>query len=81
MAVSPSTSGTTTDNVPSPRRTCTTIAPILVPLAAVGLAITMFGAIVVYVRRGDGALLVGVPIVLALMAFFVAWGRFGGYAF
>ena len=59
----------------------TGIAPILVPLAAVGLAITMFGAIVVYVRRGDGALLVGVPVVLALMAFFVAWGRFGGYEF
>jgi len=59
----------------------TGIAPILVPLAAVGLAITMFGAIVVHVRRGDGALLVGVPIVLALMAFSVAWGRFGGYAF
>jgi len=59
----------------------TGIAPILVPLAAVGLAITMLGAIVVHVRRGDGALSVLVPLVLALMAIFVAWGRFGAYAF
>jgi hypothetical protein len=59
----------------------TGIAPILVPLAAVGLAITMFGAIVVHVRRGDGTLLVVVPLVLGLTAIFVAWGRFGAYAF
>jgi len=59
----------------------TGIAPILVPLAAVGLAITMFGAIVVHVRRGDGTLSVVVPLVLGLTAIFVAWGRFGSYAF
>ena len=59
----------------------TGIAPILVPLAAVGLAITMFGAIVVHVRRGDGTLSVVVPLVLGLTAIFVAWGRFGAYAF
>ena len=59
----------------------TGIAPILVPLAAVGLAITMFGAIVVHVRRGDGTLSVVVPLVLGLTAIFVPRGRFGAYAF
>lgn len=56
------------------------IAPILVPLAAVGLAVTMLGAVVVHVRRNEipGA----VPsVVLFLLAVVVAWGRFGPYAF
>jgi hypothetical protein len=59
----------------------TGIAPILVPLAAVGLAIVMLGAAVVHVRRGDGAQAVIAPLVLMLMAIFIAWGRFGAYAF
>ncbi|GAA1591238.1 DoxX family protein [Actinoplanes couchii] len=56
------------------------IVPILVPIAATGLAVTMIGAIVVHVRRNEipGA----VPgAVLFLLAAFVAWGRFGPYAF
>ncbi|HWS36551.1 MAG TPA: DoxX family protein [Actinoplanes sp.] len=56
------------------------IAPILVPIAATGLAVTMIGAVVVHVRRNEipGA----VPsVVLFLFAAVVAWGRFGPYAF
>ncbi|MCB0922437.1 MAG: DoxX family protein, partial [Actinobacteria bacterium] len=56
------------------------IAPILVPLAAVGLALTQAGAVVVHARRGETANIV-VNIVLLAMALFVAWGRFGPYAF
>ncbi len=58
----------------------TGIAPILVPLAAVGLALTQAGAIVVHARRGETAN-IAVNIVLLAMALFVAWGRFGPYAF
>ncbi len=58
----------------------TGIAPILVPLAAVGLAITMLGAVIVHVRRGDGAQAAIAPLILMLMAVFIAWGRFGAYA-
>src|SRR5664280_1240572 len=32
----------------------TGIAPVLVPVAAVGLTLTMAGAVVVHLRRGDG---------------------------
>jgi len=56
------------------------IAPILVPLAATGLAVTMLGAVIVHVRRKE--YLAMVPgVVLLLLALFVAWGRFGPYAF
>lgn len=58
----------------------TGIAPILVPLAAVGLALTQAGAIVVHARHGETAN-IAVNIVLLAMALFVAWGRFGPYAF
>ena len=58
----------------------TGIAPILVPLAAVGLALTQAGAVVVHARRGETANIV-VNIVLLAMTLFVAWGRFGLYAF
>lgn len=58
----------------------TGVAPILVPLAAVGLAIVMLGAVIVHIRRGDGAKAAIVPLVLMLMALFIAWGRFGEYA-
>lgn len=57
----------------------TGIAPILVPLAATGLALAMLGAIVVHVRRGDGAGAAVPPLVIALLCVFVAWGRFGPY--
>lgn len=58
----------------------TGIAPILVPLAATGLALLMIGAIVVHARRGETQA-IPVNVVLLLLAVFVAWGRFGPYAF
>jgi uncharacterized membrane protein YphA (DoxX/SURF4 family) len=56
------------------------IAPILVPLAAVGLVLIMIGAIVTHVRRNEMQP-VAINVVLLLLAAFVAWGRFGPYAF
>jgi uncharacterized membrane protein len=58
----------------------TGIAPVLTPLAAVGIALLMAGAAVVHGRRGEIAFL-GVIAVLFAAAAFVAWGRFGPYAF
>jgi uncharacterized membrane protein YphA (DoxX/SURF4 family) len=56
----------------------THIAPILVPWAAVGLALVMVGAAVVHARRNE-AMNIGVNAVLLALAVFVAWGRFGPY--
>ncbi len=58
----------------------THIAPILVPLAAVGLALVMVGAASVHARRKE-AINIGVNAVLLALAVFVAWGRFGPYPF
>jgi hypothetical protein len=52
-----------------------------VPLAAVGLAITAVLAAVMHLRRGDGVASTIPVIVLFALAVFVAWGRFGAYAF
>lgn len=57
----------------------TGIAPVLVPLAAVGLCLMMIGAIVVHVRMGDSLAHAAPAIILALLCAFVAWGRFGPY--
>ena len=54
------------------------IAPTLVPLAAVGLALTMVGAIVAQLRLGETDRL-AVPIVVLALALFVAVERFGAY--
>jgi uncharacterized membrane protein YphA (DoxX/SURF4 family) len=56
------------------------IAPILVPLAATGLAVIMVGAIVVHSRRKENPMVIGNLVLLAL-AVVVAWGRFGPYSF
>jgi hypothetical protein len=53
----------------------TKILPILTPIAAVGLVLTMVGAIVVHLPRKEYAN-VGGNVVLLLMAAFVAYGRF-----
>ncbi|MEV6868283.1 DoxX family protein [Streptosporangium subroseum] len=58
----------------------TGILPVLTPLAAAGLVITMIGAVIVHARRGEYPG-IAVNIVLLAMAAFVAWGRFGPYAF
>ncbi len=54
------------------------IAPILTPIAAVGLVIIMIGAAITHVRRKEPAI-VPVNIVLLVLAVIVAWGRFGPY--
>ena len=46
----------------------------LIPLAAVGLALTMVGAVITHVRRSDYSKVV-MPIVLLVLAAFVAYGR------
>ncbi|HET8659518.1 MAG TPA: DoxX family protein [Micromonosporaceae bacterium] len=58
----------------------TGIAPVLTPLAATGLAITMLGGTIVHIRRNEMKEAV-VPAVLMVLAVIVAWGRFGPYAF
>jgi uncharacterized membrane protein YphA (DoxX/SURF4 family) len=58
----------------------THIAPILVPLAAIGLVLVMAGAAMVHARRKE-AMNIGVNAVLLALAVFVAWGRFGPYPF
>jgi uncharacterized membrane protein YphA (DoxX/SURF4 family) len=56
------------------------IAPMLVPLAAVGLALIMAGAAAVHARRKE-APMVAMNAVLLVLAVIVAWGRFGPYSF
>lgn len=54
----------------------TRIAPLLVPLAALGLAAVMVLAMVLHVRRNEYSRL-GVNLVLLALAMFVAFGRLG----
>ncbi len=56
------------------------IAPVLVPLAAAGLAVIMVGAIMIHARRGERQAIIA-NVVLLILAVVVAWGRFGPYAF
>ncbi|THV41098.1 DoxX family protein [Glycomyces buryatensis] len=58
----------------------TGIAPVLVPLAATGIAVLMVGAALTHARRKEGSA-IAVNVVLFALAAFVAWGRFGSYAF
>ncbi|MFF2183591.1 DoxX family protein [Streptomyces sp. NPDC058155] len=57
----------------------TGIATVLTPLAAVGVALIMIGAVVTHARRGEWPS-VGINIVLLAVAIVIAWGRFGPYA-
>ncbi|MEU6718712.1 DoxX family protein [Nonomuraea sp. NPDC046802] len=52
------------------------IAPVLVPLAAVGLALLMVGAIITHLRRHESQAIV-LPMILLALYVFVASGRFG----
>jgi uncharacterized membrane protein YphA (DoxX/SURF4 family) len=54
------------------------IAELLTPLAAVGLALTMIGAITTHVRMGETDRL-AVPIVLLVLSVFIAIAGFGMY--
>jgi uncharacterized membrane protein len=56
----------------------TGVATVLVPLAAVGLALMMVGAAATPRRRGELPM-IGVNAVLLLLAVGVAWARFGPY--
>jgi uncharacterized membrane protein len=56
------------------------VAPILVPIAATGLAVIMAGAIITHARRREYGP-VAMNVVLLALTVFVAWGRFGPYAF
>jgi hypothetical protein len=50
------------------------IAPGLTPLAAAGLAIIMIGAVVITLVGGD-VVVAGIPLLVGLLAVFVAYGR------
>lgn len=52
----------------------------LAPLAAIGLAVTMIGAVLTHARRKESQAIV-INLVLLALALFVAWGRFGPYPF
>jgi uncharacterized membrane protein YphA (DoxX/SURF4 family) len=56
------------------------IAPVLVPIAAIGLLIVMVGAAVLHGRRGEVPM-VAMNVLLFALAAVVAYGRFGPYAF
>ncbi|MER7585537.1 DoxX family protein [Kitasatospora sp. NPDC097691] len=56
------------------------IAPVFVPLAALGLVLLMAGAAVVRLRRREYKL-VAVDVVYVLLAAFVVWGRLGPESF
>ena len=52
------------------------IAPALTAWAAIGAALTMVGAAIVHIRRGEFSDL-PVNVVLFALAVFIAWGRWG----
>jgi uncharacterized membrane protein YphA (DoxX/SURF4 family) len=56
----------------------TGVATVLVPLAAVGLALQMVLAALTHRRRGE-LQMIGINAVLLLLAVVVAWARFGPY--
>lgn len=57
----------------------TGIAPIVVPLAAIGLALMQGGAAITNGRYEPNR--IPLNIILILLSLFVAWGRLGPYAF
>jgi hypothetical protein len=56
------------------------IAPILVPLAALGTVLLFVGAVIMRLRRGERMTIV-IDLVYLAMAAFVASGRFGPWHF
>jgi uncharacterized membrane protein YphA (DoxX/SURF4 family) len=59
----------------------TGIAPILVPIAATGLALVMAGAVVWHLRAGDAVAKFVPSATLGVLALIVAITRFGPWAF
>jgi uncharacterized membrane protein YphA (DoxX/SURF4 family) len=58
----------------------TGIAPVLTPIAAVGLAVIMVLAAALHARRREPSA-IAFNVVLLAAAVFVAWGRFGPYSY
>jgi uncharacterized membrane protein YphA (DoxX/SURF4 family) len=56
------------------------IAPVLAPIAAVGLIVVMAGAATTHARRREWSN-VAVNVALAVLGAVVAWGRFGPHSF
>jgi uncharacterized membrane protein YphA (DoxX/SURF4 family) len=56
------------------------IAPLFVPLAALGLAAMMIGAAIVHSRRHEFQMIIP-NVILVTLATIVVWGRFGPYPF
>jgi hypothetical protein len=56
------------------------IAPVLVPLAAVGLVLLMVGAMITHLRRHEAKPIM-VNLAYLALAGFVAWARFGPESF
>lgn len=56
------------------------IIPGITAWAALGLVLTMIGAVVVHARRQEWQH-AGMNVVLGILALIVVWGRFGDYAF
>lgn len=56
----------------------TGIAPVLTPVAALGLVVVMIGAALLHIRRHEPQG-VAVTVVLGVVAAVIAWGRFGAY--
>ncbi|HEX6422440.1 MAG TPA: DoxX family protein [Acidimicrobiales bacterium] len=57
------------------------IAPVLVPLAAVGVVSLMVGAMITHLRRHEAVPFAVLNLAYLAMAAFVAWGRFGPESF
>jgi hypothetical protein len=56
------------------------IAPVLVPVTAACWVVLMVGAMITHGRRGEFAL-AGLNLIYLALAAFIAWGRFGPWAF
>jgi hypothetical protein len=56
------------------------IAPGMVPVTAVCVALLFTGAVIMRLRRGE-KVTVGADVIYLAMAVFVAWGRFGPESF
>lgn len=56
------------------------VAPVLVPLAALGVVLIMVGAVITHLRRHEHGHVVA-NVVYMVLAGFVAWGRFGPESF
>ena len=56
------------------------LAPVLTPLAALGLVLLMVGAAITHLRRNEQPMVI-VNAVLGILAAVVAWGRFRPYEF